>query len=127
MIDQNKLQKLKTVLKNYGQSHILTFWDRLDPARQDRFFAQINQLDFAQLDRWREEFVLNASPFKLPDKLVPAPFYAQQPGDAGQRGKYDQARQLGDKLISQGKSRRLLLPADREPGWVSTGRKGIFP
>ena len=69
MTDQNKLQKLKTVLKKYGQSHILAFWDRLGPARQGRLLIQINQLDFAQLNRWREEFVLNASPFKLPDKL----------------------------------------------------------
>ena len=89
MTDQNKLQKLKTVLKNYGQSHILAFWDRLGPARQGRLLIQINQLDFAQLNRWREEFVLNTSPFKLPDKLAPAPFYAHQPSDAGQRGKYD--------------------------------------
>ncbi len=74
MTDQNKLQKLKTVLKKNGQSHILAFWDRLDRARQGRLFAQINQLDFAQLNRWREEFVLNTSPFKLPDKLAPPRF-----------------------------------------------------
>ncbi|MGB7583066.1 MAG: UDPGP type 1 family protein [Sedimentisphaerales bacterium] len=127
MIDQNKLQKLKTVLKNYGQSHILTFWDRLDPARQDRFFAQINQLDFAQLDRWREEFVLNASPFKLLGKLVPAPFYAHQPSDAGQRGKYDQARQLGDKLISQGKVAAFVVAGGQGTRLGFDGPKGNFP
>jgi UDP-N-acetylglucosamine/UDP-N-acetylgalactosamine diphosphorylase len=46
---------------------------------------------------------MNNAPFKLPDKLAPAPFYAHQPSDAGQRGKYEQARLLGDRVISQGK------------------------
>ena len=127
MIDQNKLQKLKTVLKKYGQSHILAFWDRLDPARQGRLFAQINQLDFAQLDRWREEFVLNTSPFKLPGKLAPAPFYAHQPGDAGQREKYDQARQLGDKLISQGKVAAFVVAGGQGTRLGFDGPKGNFP
>jgi UDP-N-acetylglucosamine/UDP-N-acetylgalactosamine diphosphorylase len=126
MTDQNKLQKLKTVLKKYGQSHILTFCDRLDPARQGRFFAQLNQMDFAQLDRWREEFVLNASPFKLPGKLAPAPFYAQQPGDAEQRGKYDQARQLGDKLISQGKVAAFVVAGGQGTRLGFDGPKGKF-
>jgi UDP-N-acetylglucosamine/UDP-N-acetylgalactosamine diphosphorylase len=127
MTDQNKLQKLKTVLKKYGQSHILAFWDRLGPARQDRLLAQINQLDFAQLNRWREEFVLNASPFKLPDKLAPAPFYAHQPSDAGQRGKYDQARQLGDKLISQGKVAACVVAGGQGTRLGFDGPKGNFP
>ena len=74
MIDQNKLQNLKIALRKYGQDHLLAFWDRLDPVRQGQLIAQINQLDFAQLDRWREEFVLNTSPFKLPDKLAPLRF-----------------------------------------------------
>jgi hypothetical protein len=99
MTDQSKLQNLQKVLKKYGQTRLLAFWDRLDPARQEGLLAQIGQLDFVQLDRWRTEFVMNAAPFKLPVKLLPSPFYTHQPGDTGQRGKYEQAHQLGDKLI----------------------------
>jgi UDP-N-acetylglucosamine/UDP-N-acetylgalactosamine diphosphorylase len=127
MIDQNKLQNLKTVLKSYGQSHILAFWSRLDPARQAWLLTQVNQLDFAQLDTWREEFVMNASPFKLPGKLAPAPFYSQQPGDAGQRGKYDQAHQLGDKLISQGKVAAFVVAGGQGTRLGFDGPKGNFP
>jgi len=60
MTDQNKLQKLKTVLKKYGQSHILPLGPAW-PGQTDRLLAQIKPTDFAQLNRWREEFVLNAS------------------------------------------------------------------
>ena len=76
MTDQSELQNLQKVLKKYGQTCLLAFWDRLDPARQARLFAQIGQLDFIQLDQWRTEFVMNTAPFKLPGKLSPAPFYA---------------------------------------------------
>ncbi len=127
MTDQNKLRKLKTVLKKYGQSHLLAFWDRLEPVRQGRLLAQISQLDFAQLGRWREEFVLSTSPFKLPDKLAPAPFYAHQPSDAEQRGKYDQASQLGDKLISQGKVAAFVVAGGQGTRLGFDGPKGNFP
>ena len=105
----------------------MAFWDRLDPARQDRLFAQVSQLDFAQLDRWRAEFVMNTAPFKLPDKLAPAPFYAHQPSDAGQGGKYDKARQLGDKLISQGKVAAFVVAGGQGTRLDFDGPKGNFP
>jgi UDP-N-acetylglucosamine/UDP-N-acetylgalactosamine diphosphorylase len=127
MIDQNTLQNLRIVLKNYDQSHILAFCDQLDPARQGRLLAQIAQMDFAQLDRWRKEFVLTATPFKLPDKLAPAPFYHHQPSDAGQRVKYDQAHQLGEKLISQGKVGAFVVAGGQGTRLGFDGPKGNFP
>lgn len=127
MTDQSEFQNLQKVLKKYGQAHLLAFWARLDPARQERLMAQIGQLDLVQLDRWREEFVLNASPFKLPDKLSPAPFYAHQPGDGGQREKYGRARQLGDKLISQGKVAAFVVAGGQGTRLGFNGPKGNFP
>jgi UDP-N-acetylglucosamine/UDP-N-acetylgalactosamine diphosphorylase len=127
MKDKNTLQKIKTVLKKYGQSHILAFWDRLDPTRQSRLLAQINQIDFAQLDCWRDEFVLNTAPFKLPDRLAPAPFYTHQPSDAGQKSNYDKARQLGDKLLSQGKVAAFVVAGGQGTRLGFDGPKGNFP
>jgi UDP-N-acetylglucosamine/UDP-N-acetylgalactosamine diphosphorylase len=127
MTDQSELQNLQKVLKKYGQTHLLAFWAQLDPARQGWLLAQIGQLDFVQLDRWRAEFVMNTAPFKLPVNLAPAPFYAHQPGDAGQRGKYDQARQLGDKLISQGKVAAFVVAGGQGTRLGFDGPKGNFP
>ena len=84
-------------------------------------------MDFAQLDRWRKEFVLTAAPFKLPDKLAPAPFYTNQPSNADQRGKYDQARQLGEKLISQGKVAAFVVAGGQGTRLGFDGPKGNFP
>jgi UDP-N-acetylglucosamine/UDP-N-acetylgalactosamine diphosphorylase len=127
MTDQNQLKNLKNVLKKHGQSHILAFWDRLEPAQQGQLLAQIDQMDFAQLDRWRAEFVMNTAPFKLPDKLEPAPFYTNQPGNNEQRGKYDKARLLGEKLISQGKVAAFVVAGGQGTRLGFDGPKGNFP
>ena len=103
MTDQFQLQKLRKVLKKYGQSHLLDFWDRIDPVRQEKLFAQLKALDFALIDRWRRDFVLNSASAALPADIAPAPYYPLQPLDDSHRRKYEQARQLGTKLISEGK------------------------
>ncbi|MFH1370319.1 MAG: UDPGP type 1 family protein [Planctomycetota bacterium] len=127
MADLSQIQKLAKVLKKYGQAHLLDFWDRLDPTRQDKLVAQFNRLDFAQIDRWRRDFVLNTEPAGLPADLTPAPFYSLQPHDDTQRKKYDQARQLGDKLISEGKVAAFVVAGGQGTRLGFDGPKGNFP
>jgi len=126
MMDQSQIQKLKKVLKKYGQSHLLAFWDRLDPARQDKLLAQLNHLDFAQVDRWRRDFVVNPAPPGLPPDLAPAPYYPLQPHDDSQRLKYDHARQLGAKLISEGKVAAFVVAGGQGTRLGFDGPKGNF-
>jgi UDP-N-acetylglucosamine/UDP-N-acetylgalactosamine diphosphorylase len=127
MIDQIKLKNLKNVLKKYGQTHLLAFWDDLAPDRQENLLAQLTQTDFDQLDRWRTEYVLKDTPFKLPAKLAPAPSYAPQPDAAAQRRKYDQARQLGKDLISRGKVAAFVVAGGQGTRLGFDGPKGNFP
>ncbi|MBN2019882.1 MAG: UDPGP type 1 family protein [Sedimentisphaerales bacterium] len=127
MIDRVELEKLKKVLKKYGQSSLLAFWDRLNSAQQQRLFDQLSRLDFAQLDRWRNDFVLNNTPFKLPVNIAPAPSYAPKPENETQRLKYDQARQLGEKLISRGKVAAFIVAGGQGTRLGFDGPKGDFP
>jgi UDP-N-acetylglucosamine/UDP-N-acetylgalactosamine diphosphorylase len=126
MIDQTKLKKLKNVLKKNSQTHLLGFWERLSPSQKEDLLIQLSQLDFAQVNRWRTDFVLNAAPFKLPDKLTPAPFYPHKPTDASQDSKYQQARQLGEKLISQGKVAAFVVAGGQGTRLGFDGPKGDF-
>ena len=127
MIDQTTLKNLKNVLKKYGQTHLLAFWDRLNAARKEILLAQISQLDFAQIDRWRTEFVLNAAPFKLPAGVAPAPSYPTQPADNALRQKYEHARRLGEKLISEGKVAAFVVAGGQGTRLGFDGPKGDFP
>jgi len=127
MAARTELKNLKNVLKKYGQTHLLAFWDRLDSTRQENLLAQISQLDFAQIDRWRTDFVLNPATVQLPDNLTPAPSYTPQPTDPAQRRKYDQARQLGKDLISQGKVAAFVVAGGQGTRLGFDGPKGNFP
>jgi UDP-N-acetylglucosamine/UDP-N-acetylgalactosamine diphosphorylase len=127
MVDQTKLKNLKNVLKKYGQSHLLGFWDRLDPARQERLFDQLIRLDFAQMDRWRADFVLKDTLFQLPSNLALAPSYPPLPENDVQRLKYDQARKLGEKLISQGKVAAFVVAGGQGTRLGFDGPKGNLP
>jgi len=127
MIDQTKLKNLKNVLKKFNQTHLLSFWDRLDPNRQENLLAQLTGLDFAQLDRWRADFVLKDSPFKLPANLAPAPSYTPETVDDDQRRKYDEARRLGIELISKGKVAAFVVAGGQGTRLGFNGPKGNFP
>jgi UDP-N-acetylglucosamine/UDP-N-acetylgalactosamine diphosphorylase len=127
VIEQSQIQELAKVLKKYGQSHLLAFWDRLDSIRQDKLIAQLNRLDFAQIDRWRRDFVLNTTPTGLPAELTPAPSYPLQIHDGSQRRKYDEARQLGAKLISEGKVAAFVVAGGQGTRLGFDDPKGNFP
>ena len=127
MVNQIKLQKLKNVLKKYGQTHLLAFWDHLDPARQENLLAQISRLDFDQLTCWRNDFVLKDSPFKLPANLTSAPSYPPQPQSETERRKYEQASKLGEKLISEGKVAAFVVAGGQGTRLGFDGPKGNFP
>ena len=127
MIDQAKLKNLENVLKKYGQSHLLAFWGRLAPDRREGLLAQIDRLDFAQLDRWRTDFVLNSAPARPLANLIPAPSYVPRPTDATQSQKYTQARRLGEDLISQGKVAAFVVAGGQGTRLGFDGPKGNFP
>lgn len=127
MIDPAKLKNLKNVLKKYGQAHLLAFWDRLDGASREKLFDQINQLDFARINRWKTDFVLNCAPFKLPADLAAAPSYPPKPVDTAQRQKYEAARRHGVNLISQGKVAAFVVAGGQGTRLGFDGPKGDFP
>ena len=80
-------------------SDLLAFFNLLDQQAKDMLLAQISQLDFAQIEQWQSQYILNDTPAKLPENIIPAPSYPPQPADENHREKYDQAR--CKKLLSQ--------------------------
>jgi UDP-N-acetylglucosamine/UDP-N-acetylgalactosamine diphosphorylase len=125
MVNQTTLKTLKNVLKKYGQTHLLGFWDRLDPAQKDNLLEQLRPLDFDQIDRWRSHSILNPAP--LPGNLTAAPSYPPHPIDQTNRQKYDRARRLGEKLISQGKVAAFVVAGGQGTRLGFDGPKGNFP
>ncbi len=122
MINDKELQKN---VKKYGQEHLLAFWNRLDLAGKEQLLGQIKTLDLAQLDRWKSEYVLNETPFKLPANIAPAPFYKNKPSNSEQN-KFDEAKKFGEKLISQGKVAAFVVAGGQGTRLGFDGPKGNF-
>ena len=46
-----QLNSIRAKLAQYGQTHLLDHWERLDQSEQGSLLEQINSIDFALLER----------------------------------------------------------------------------
>lgn len=115
------LKSLQSTLNAHGQSHLLTFLDRLDSSGQQRLLRQIHSIDFTALDRLIDRYVRNRERFELPVNLQPAPYY---PANAAEAGRY---RMIGEEKIRAGKVVAFTVAGGQGTrlGW--NGPKGTFP
>ncbi len=124
---KNQLKNVEKTLKKFGQAHLLAFWDQLDQPAKDNLLAQISLLDLPQIRSWRSQYILNDTPVKLPENIIPAPSYPPRPADENQQEKYDHARQLGNTLIADGKVAAFVVAGGQGTRLGYDGPKGNFP
>jgi UDP-N-acetylglucosamine/UDP-N-acetylgalactosamine diphosphorylase len=127
MIAEKALKNVKKLLKKHNQSHLLSFWERLNPSQKQNLLAQIEQLDFSKIDLWVTDFVKKSPSTVLPADFAPPPSYSTQPTDTAQRHNYARARELGRKLISAGKVAALTVAGGQATRLGFDGPKGNLP
>jgi UDP-N-acetylglucosamine/UDP-N-acetylgalactosamine diphosphorylase len=122
-------QILYAKVKKAKQEHIFHFWDQLTPPQKRRLLEQVRSIDLQQvsiLTRLLEES-LNSSATDLPIiDYRPAPFI-EVPSDEESRNRQDQAAELGEELIAQGKVAVFVVAGGQGTrlGW--DGPKGTYP
>ena len=108
---------------------MLRYFDSLSASEQDGLLTQIEEVDWPEVARLVESMVLGESCFVLPENIEPAPWYPQAADvrDAQLKAKYDQARQLGEDLVRQGKVAAFTVAGGQGTrlGW--DGPKGTYP
>lgn len=116
------LHATRRTLEAHGQAHLLAFFDSLTPSQQSKLLRQIEEIDFAWLDRLIDEYVRQKPKLSLPRHLEPAPYYALE-------GWRDRARyrEIGEELIRAGKVAAFTVAGGQGTrlGW--DGPKGTFP
>ncbi len=103
------LEELRNRLQEYGQGHLLRFWDELNEDQRQNLLADIAGLDFGRIDEWVAEYVKKPALSHIPETFAPAPAYPAEPTGAAKKRKYDRARQIGRKMITEGKPRSGVL------------------
>ena len=122
----DRLASARKTLAAAGQEHTLAFYGNLADAQRDALLTQIEGIDWPEVARLIQSHVLKKPEFKLPEKIAPAPWYANVP-PSGQLAKYKQAREAGERLLREGKVAAFTVAGGQGTrlGW--DGPKGTFP
>lgn len=106
------------------QDHVLRFWDELTEPQRQRLLAQIEDLDWTQLDPLIQSHVLNRPVPVIPESIEPAPVLHREPGP-GQAELYARARTRGDALLRAGKVAAFTVAGGQGSRLGIDGPKGI--
>ena len=92
----NTYPALLNTLEKYGQTHLLDFFDRLDPEAQQRYAEELAALDLELLSELIQSHVLQKPVIELPADLEPAPYFPLKPRNAAEEEYYRQADAAGE-------------------------------
>ena len=127
MTNKEIFEKTQKLLKKHHQSQLLAFWEQLSPVQRQDLCAQIEKIDFSEIDRWIAEYITNPAPAVIPTDFSPPPFYALNPAGSEPERKYAQAIEFGRELISTGKVAAFVVAGGQGTRLGFNGPKGNFP
>jgi len=119
--------ELHGLLSQYGQAHLLRFWDELDDAGRGELASQLAAIDWAWLDGWVRENVLGAAGAAPPEDVKPAPYYPLRPETPEQEALYEKARRRGAELLRQGRIAGFTVAGGQGTRLGYDAPKGMFP
>ena len=126
MYEKRHEKALKT-LKTHYQEHLLGFWDKLDSKQKQGLLEQIKTLDFEKIDQWVKNLVKNSNLNSHNAYFEKAGYYPAISPNEKLAKKYAKARQLGKKLISNGKVAAFTVAGGQGTRLGFDGPKGDFP
>ncbi|MHC4131495.1 MAG: UTP--glucose-1-phosphate uridylyltransferase [Planctomycetota bacterium] len=122
-----EIQKIQNLLKKYNQSHLLTFLDELSPGQKGKLLLQIKELDFEKVSKWVNTLVKNHSTEALPANFKPVNSYPPAPVNTQQKKIYENAIQIGKKLLSGGKVAAFVVAGGQGTRLGFDSPKGDYP
>ncbi|MBL7107549.1 MAG: UDPGP type 1 family protein [Phycisphaerae bacterium] len=124
---QKEFEKTKKILEKHNQNHILDYYKHLDPSQQKSLLEQISQLDLDQIDKWIKKYIKSDAQIHIPADFEPAPSYPHEPKNDDMMKKYNDAVNLGKKLIADGKIAAFVVAGGQGTRLGFNGPKGNFP
>lgn len=122
----DKLENVRSLLKNHKQEHLLAFWDELNETQRSELLADIEKINFRAVDRLIPQYVLSDTPFPMPDTIEPAPCYPVEPGPDREK-EYAEAHKHGVELIRQNKVAAFTVAGGQGTRLGFDGPKGAYP
>ncbi len=117
---------LRKKLTEIGQSHVLRFYDSLDPAARQNLIKQLQALDFQNLPELIEQYVRHKPAIAIPTNIQPVQAYPRT-ADAARKTLYQEAEQRGRQLLVEGKIGAFLVAGGQGTRLGYDGPKGEYP
>ncbi|MEI7879797.1 MAG: UDPGP type 1 family protein [bacterium] len=113
-------QEAKLVLDQYGQGHVLKFWDCLNAARQAALLSQIGALDFKAIARIQGLLKAGGESTVMQGEVKPAPVVSLKPEQEAA------PRLLGEKALKAGEVGVILVAGGQGTRLGYDGPKGTY-
>ncbi|MCA9242775.1 MAG: UTP--glucose-1-phosphate uridylyltransferase [Phycisphaerales bacterium] len=112
-------------LAEYGQGHLLRFWDELSDGERGELLADIEAVDFARFGPLIETHVRGKPAFDPPKSIEPPRAFPPQPGP-DQQELYKRARARGVEAIRAGRVAAFTVAGGQGTRLGYDGPKGGF-
>ena len=120
------VKAIRQGLKGHGQSHLLDFYDELDPLRQKALLEQLAGIDFDRLDILIDRYVLNNPCAAMSEAIEPPEIVPAKPTDDDGVAEHAAARKRGDELIAAGKVAVFVVAGGQGTRLGYEGPKGCL-
>jgi len=120
------VNELKSMLAAYGQDHLLRFWDELDSAGRAKLAAEIEAINFDELQQLIADYVVKKPETLIPDDLAPAAWLPLIPAP-DKEAYYLEARKRGVELLRSGKVAFLTVAGGQGTRLGYDAPKGTYP
>ena len=116
----NKFEKAQEIVKNYGQEHLLKFYDNLEKGKQEELLDQILETDFELLKKLYENINVQE---EHKDEITPIPYVDKSKMTEEELEKY---RKIGEEEIKKNKYAIVTMAGGQGTRLGHNGPKGTF-
>lgn len=118
-------------LKKYGQTHLVQFWEELNPKQQAQLLEQIEQVDFPLMERLAklrsEQKTAAESPAEMSVRAQSPEQLIRLPKTQRDRDQQFIAAEAGEELLRAGKVGAILVAGGQGSRLGFNDPKGMFP
>ncbi len=123
------LSPLHARLSQYGQSHLLQWWDELNEAQRSGLLAQLESIDYSLIARLYSEREAGggSSASELAARATPPTQLVALPRTAAENELWRQATALGEEQLREGRVGAILVAGGQGTRLGFDKPKGMFP
>ena len=121
---------LSKALEQFGQSHVLRFWEELTPDQRQSLTGQLERVDFPQLEKLTSGAKAETPedhPAEKARRAEPLSQVVRLPKSNADEATWKQAEAKGNELIAQGKVGAILVAGGQGTRLGFPHPKGMFP